>query len=179
MKISDKYLWSYTVEGKTIRPRWGDSPARIASTMTDNEILEVLSCVADGYDLSADLLQAISIASGIKREKREEAAKKFREAYFMRAKAQHNEIVAEICDLMADWPRFTAMDVQRVAATTGRYLVRTRQMYAVHIRKEVNNEGGRIVFYPGQREYVDCVYGHDHKPGRQVIYCQGGYTIAK
>lgn len=55
-----------------------------------------------------------------------------------REKRRHNEIMAEIRELMADKKNFTVIEVQLAAVNRGNgFPVRTRQMYTSHLRQAV------------------------------------------
>lgn len=150
---------------------WLRTPDFLAKAMSMSDMEQILiKCGGDFSNVEENTAQAVSLFAARLGEKRDEQKKKAQEAYKARSTTFHNRIIDEIVDLMEGSGEFRTCDIQIAAVNRGNgFPVRTRQMYASHIRREVE-EDGRIThsFTGGDR--ITVIYKDGHSGFQKIPY---------
>lgn len=109
----------------------------MARSMTAGDFFDLLAaCGGDFSLLQSNTREAMVIKSKELNDSRKERVANQALYRKKRAERQHNELIAEIRELMKGKDSFTALDVQLAAVQRGNgFPVRTRQMYAAHLRR--------------------------------------------
>lgn len=144
-------------------------------TAADMENL-LIECGGDFSQLDSTTAQAIAIKAKELAEKRQEREKKQKEYRAQKQKEKHENIMSEIRSLCSDILNFTPSQIQLLAAKRG-FPVRTRQMYAQHLKKARKDGEVQKVYDTFTTVYV--VYA-DGKSGTQTVRRKdGGFVFVR
>ena len=156
---------------------WSRSPAFLAGFMVPSDMEEILTaCGGDFSLLDENTAQALSILASRMSQKRKEKNEEAKKARKARSTWFHNLIIDEIVDLMKDSGGFRTCDIQLAAAKRGKgFPVRTRQMYAAHLCREIK-ENGRITHLTSEGGCITVIYKDGHS-GSQLIPSRGMWHV--
>lgn len=156
-----------------VRGGWGwdriNDPNELASVMSTGEFLDIFTaCEGDFLRLEQNTRKAMAIKGQDLNDNYKKRASHQALYRQERAERRHREIIAEIRELMEGKEKFTCLDVQLAAVNRGNgFPVRTRQMYASHLRKAAS-DNVMTIDISGSCSYINVILSNGRRSSQRI-----------